>query len=428
MTRGGLIACHDCDLLQREAPVPEGGVLRCRRCHAELYRNRVNSLERALAFSVAAIVLYAISNAYPIVGLSVNGTVVETTLMGAVDVLYLDGKWPIAGLVFATTVLMPALQIASMLWILVPLRYGRLPWGGAFIFRICRMAQPWGMTEVLILGLLVALVKLSAIASVVVGPALWSFGVLMFVLAAAGAAFDVRSLWLRVAAVEHQDAEPPLFDGPLPAGEVTAAQCGLAHCHDCGMLARVPAHAHDFYCPRCGAALHLRKPASLSSTWALLIAAMVMYVPANALPVMYTSSLFGAEDDTILSGVVYLWTSGSWPLAIVVFVASIAVPMLKILALGFLATSTQLHSRWQPVERTRIYRVVELVGRWSMLDIYVITMLVALVQFQSLATIQAGNAAIAFGAVVVLTMFAAMKFDPRLIWDAAEQDHAREKT
>jgi len=151
---------------------------------------------------------------------------------------------------------------------------------------------------------------------------------------------------------------------------------------------------------------------------------MVMYIPANLLPVMYTNSLFGTENDTILSGVVYLWTSGSWPLAIVVFVASIAVPMLKILALAYLAISTQLHSRWYAVQRTRIYRVVEFVGRWSMLDIYVITMLVALVQFQALATIQAGNAAIAFGAVVVLTMFAAMAFDPRLIWDEAERDHA----
>jgi len=208
---------------------------------------------------------------------------------------------------------------------------------------------------------------------------------------------------------------------------LTAAQCGLAQCHDCGMLAKVPAHAHahEFPCPRCGATMHLRKPASLSRTWAFLIAAIVMYIPANVLPVMYTNSLFGTENDTILSGVVYLWTSGSWPLAIVVFVASIAVPMLKILALSYLTLSTQMRSPWYAVERTKIYRIVEFVGRWSMLDIYVITMLVALVQFQALATIQAGNAAIAFGAVVVLTMFAAMAFDPRLMWDEVEQDHAR---
>jgi paraquat-inducible protein A len=424
MNDGKLIACHECDLLQREVAVPEGGSLRCQRCQAQLGRELPNSLERALAFSLAAVVLFGISNVYPIVGLSVNGTVVETTLLGAVSVLYADGKWPIAGLVFATTVLMPILQTVSMLWLLLPLRFDRAPWGGAAVFRLCHLCQPWGMTEVLILGLLVALVKLSAIAGVVVGPALWSFAALMFVLAAAGSAFDARKLWSRVATVEHPGAETDLDEASLQ-GSVTAAQCGLALCHDCGLLASAQTHAHPLRCPRCGATLHLRKPASLSRTWAFLIAAMVMYIPANMLPVMYTNSLFGTENDTILSGVVYLWTSGSWPLAIVVFVASIAVPMLKILALGYLTISTQMRSRWYADERTRIYRMVEFVGRWSMLDIYVITMLVALVQFQALATIQAGNAAIAFGAVVVLTMFAAMAFDPRLMWDEVERDHAR---
>ena len=133
-------------------------------------------------------------------------------------------------------------------------------------------------------------------------------------------------------------------------------------------------------------------------------------------------SLFGAQKDTIMSGVVYLWTSGSWPLAVLVFIASIAVPMLKILAISFLALSANLRSTWQPDQRARIYRIVELVGRWSMLDIYVIAVLTALVQFNALATVRAGPAAIAFGAVVVLTMFAAMSFDPRLTWDTRKPE------
>jgi paraquat-inducible protein A len=149
----------------------------------------------------------------------------------------------------------------------------------------------------------------------------------------------------------------------------------------------------------------------------------VLYIPANVLPVMDTSSLFGAQTDTIMSGVVFLWVSGSWPLAVLVFVASIAVPMLKIISLIFLVLTAQLRWRWLPEKRTRIYRVVELVGRWSMLDIYVITILVALVQFSALATIMAGPGSIAFGSVVVLTMFSAMSFDPRLIWDPLEPDH-----
>jgi paraquat-inducible protein A len=196
-------------------------------------------------------------------------------------------------------------------------------------------------------------------------------------------------------------------------------------CHHCGQMSKPllgDAHAR---CQRCGSRLHWRKPDSIARTWAYLIAAIVLYIPANLLPVMNTSSLFGAEKDTIMSGVVYLWTSGSWPLAILVFIASITVPMLKIIAMIFLVTTAQFRSNWQPEQRARIYRVVELVGRWSMLDIYVITVMVALVQFSALATITAGPGAIAFGAVVVLTMFSAMSFDPRLIWDPRRGDHGQ---
>jgi paraquat-inducible protein A len=142
------------------------------------------------------------------------------------------------------------------------------------------------------------------------------------------------------------------------------------------------------------------------------------------LPVTDTRSVFGDQADTILSGVVFLWTSGSWPLAVIVFVASILVPMLKIIALIFLLLSVQLRSTWQPLQRMRLYRLLEFVGRWSMLDIYVITFLVALVQLRAVATIKAGPAAVAFGAVVVLTMCATMSFDPRLIWDPLENDDA----
>jgi paraquat-inducible protein A len=156
------------------------------------------------------------------------------------------------------------------------------------------------------------------------------------------------------------------------------------------------------------------------SCWAFAIAAMILYIPANTLPIMETSSLFGSQNDTIMSGVVYLWRSGSWYLALVVFIASILVPMAKLLALILLLVSVQLRSCWQPLQRAKLYRMVELVGRWSMLDVYVVTLLVALVQLDALATIKPGPGALAFGAVVVLTLLAAMHFDPRLIWDSLE--------
>ena len=419
MTRNELIACEECDLLQLGAPPAAGNALRCRRCRAELRRGRSNGPEYALAFTCASVVLIVISNLFPIVGLSLNGHVVQTTLAGAVHMLYEFGTWPLAILVGVTTIVTPVLQTLAMLWLLLPLHFGRVPWRAAEGFRLFQLARPWGMTEVLILGLLVALVKLAHIAKVVPGTALWSFIALMLLLAAAAATFDPREVWARI--TEKGGAKafqlPPLH---IRRNAVTASAYGLVLCEECGLLLAQPGGAGKHACPRCHAPLHQRKPASLSRTWAYLVAAMVLYIPANVLPVMDTSSLFGSQKDTIMSGVVYLWVSGSWPLALLVFIASIAVPMLKILGLGYLVLSTQLRSQTLPAQRTRIYRVIELVGRWSMLDIYVITMLVALVQFQALATIKAGPASIAFGAVVVLTLLAAMSFDPRLMWDALE--------
>ena len=205
--------------------------------------------------------------------------------------------------------------------------------------------------------------------------------------------------------------------------ETTAASLGLMGCHSCGQLARASHEAHDVRCPRCGSPLHFRKPDSITRTWALLITAIIMYIPANILPMMNTSSLFGSQSDTIMSGVVYFWTSGSWYLALIIFFASIMVPMLKMIALVLLLVTVQNRSRWQVGQRARLYRLVEIVGRWSMLDVYVVAVIVALVQLKALATITPGAGAIAFGSVVVLTMFAAMAFDPRLIWDPLEEKH-----
>ena len=197
-----------------------------------------------------------------------------------------------------------------------------------------------------------------------------------------------------------------------------AASRGLLACGTCGLVSRAPAAAAAA-CPRCRTRLAFRRPGSLAQCWAYLIAAMALYVPANTLPIMYTSSLFGSSEDTILSGVLFLWDSGSWYLALIVFVASIVIPLAKIIALAALAASVQLGWRARRAERARLYRLIESIGRWSMLDIFVVALLVALVQLTALAAVRAGPAAPAFGAVVVLTMAAAQSFDPRLIWDDA---------
>ena len=197
----------------------------------------------------------------------------------------------------------------------------------------------------------------------------------------------------------------------------TAAELSLFSCQTCSLVARPAPAAAPLYCPRCGARLHLRKPDNVRRTWALLIAAYLLYIPANVLPIMQTDSLFKARDDTIMSGIVYLWTSGSWPIALLVFFASIVTPLLKLLILSMLQWSVQRRWRWQPRQRVRLYRLVLFFGRWSMLDIYVVTALVALMQTPTLAMVSAGPGAAAFGAVVVLTMLATHAFDPRSIWN-----------
>lgn len=206
---------------------------------------------------------------------------------------------------------------------------------------------------------------------------------------------------------------------------LTARKSGLIGCQSCHLLCRAPAldAAPRPVCPRCGAALHSRKPNSIGRSWALVLAAVIFYIPANVLPITHVISFGKAQSDTIMSGVIYFVQTGMWPIALVIFIASVFVPLAKLFILSYLLISVQRRSKWRPKDRTRLYRITEAIGRWSMVDVYVVTILVALVNLGSLATIVAGPGAVFFAAVVVTTMFAAMSFDPRLIWDQRESDH-----
>ncbi len=195
-----------------------------------------------------------------------------------------------------------------------------------------------------------------------------------------------------------------------------AGELGLIGCHVCGLVCR-DTRTEDPACPRCGAQLHRRKVASISRTWALLVAAFILYLPANLLPIMRTVSLGSVDDNTILSGVVELWVKGSPDLAVIVFTASIVVPVLKFLVLGMLLVSAQRGSAWAQRQRALLYRLVELIGYWSMLDVFVVALLTALVRFGVLSQVEPLPGVIYFGLTVVATMLASMSFDPRLIWD-----------
>ena len=282
------------------------------------------------------------------------------------------------------------------------------------------------------LGILVALVKIADYATVIPGPALFVLSGLIGLLAAMQASFEPREVWARI-----QWAQPPGNVGSRPqvwtrgvlgAGTLTAMQQGLQSCETCGLLSRPAAGAEEGRCPRCGEILEFRKRASTQRAWAFLIAAAICYIPANVLPVLTTTTAAGADSDTILQGVVLLWSPTGWPLSLIVLVASIMIPSAKILALGYLLIAVQRGSATSNEQRTRLYRMVRFIGRWSMVDVFVDTFTAALVQLEPLMSVEAGPGLVFFAAVVVLTMLAVESFDPRLIWDAAsamEAQHAR---
>ncbi|MGB7291265.1 MAG: paraquat-inducible protein A [Thermodesulfobacteriota bacterium] len=209
--------------------------------------------------------------------------------------------------------------------------------------------------------------------------------------------------------------------------QLTAAEVSLISCHACNKLHPLESFAdlHEAFCLRCGAKLHMRIPNSISKTWALVITAAIFYIPANIYPVMTVHALGTGDPHTIIGGVEALFNGGQWPLAFLVFFASIFVPLMKIMGIIYLLLSVQLGWAKNPKQKTSLYRIVEVVGKWSMIDIFMISILVALVQLGAVADIVAGKAATFFSAVVVMTMLAAMSFDPRLIWDTANEKNKK---
>jgi paraquat-inducible protein A len=204
----------------------------------------------------------------------------------------------------------------------------------------------------------------------------------------------------------------------------TAMQLGLQNCEVCGLLSQPVAAERECHCPRCDAEMEFRKPASLQRTWAFVIAAAICYIPANLLPVLGTTTAGGTEYDTIMQGVVLLWSPTGWPLSLIVLFASVMIPSAKILSLAYLLIMVQRRSIQSNAQRIRLYRIVRLVGRWSMVDVFVDAFTAALVQLQPLMSVAPGPGLFFFAAVVVLTMLAVESFDPRLIWDAESEEEA----
>jgi paraquat-inducible protein A len=408
-TAGEVIACHECGTIHRLPAMADDTIARCVACGAKIFIRFERSVERTLALYLAALALFLVANSFPILSMSIGGQANASTILDSARALYDDGMWPLALAVGLAGIALPLAKILGMLAILVPLQLGLRPTWMVAAFRWVERLQPWAMMEVYLLGVIVAYVKLQDLAIVHIGIALYAFVGTIILLAAADARFEPHAIWRRLAPQAKSDVL-----APVPGTALVA-------CEQCDQVVRGDgAHLHGLACPRCSAPLHRRKPDSLARSWALAITAAILYIPANLLPVMTVTSFGKGTPDTIVSGVIELLHAGMWPIALLVFFASITVPVLKLIGLVFLLISVHRRSTARLRDRTVMFRIIEGVGRWSMVDVFMIGILAALVALGNLATIAPGPGAIAFCGVVIVTILAAMAFDPRLMWDVAD--------
>lgn len=396
-----LMACHDCGAVHRIEPMSPGQGAFCRQCEGVLATAHHRTLERSLALHVAAAVLFVLAHILPFMTFELEGRALTSHLWQGAIALTNAGMWPLGGLVLLLATIIPGVKILLGLGVLQAVCRGKTSRGVALAFRWLERLKPWSMMEVFLLGVIVAFVKLSDLATIGLGPGLWCFGLLIPLLAAADFILDPREVW--------EDLQPQAQAGSFDNRPFIA-------CHGCRQLV----DDRETTCPRCFDTLHLRKANSLQATWALLIAASILYAPANMLPIMTVISFGQGEPDTIISGVFLLVEAGMLPVALLVLVASIVVPVLKLAGLTFLLVSVQFRSTINRRHRTKLYRLIELVGRWSMVDVFMIAILTSLVNLGQIATIEPGIGALCFAGVVILTMLASMSFDPRLIWDEAQ--------
>lgn len=397
-----LIACHECAAVFRRVTIPENARANCTRCGALLYQHIPDSLNRSLALYLASFMLWIMANIFPFIGLKVGGIEQQNLLLAGGIALYENGMGELGLVVFLTSILFPGLTMAGMIYLLLPLRMGFVAPKTGKVYQVVHTLFPWSLISVFMLGTLISIVKLQDLATVVPGFSLAAFSLLLVSYAMAYSNFDSEIFWQQVEELQGKDhgLTDRTHDAPL------------LHCHVCDAIQESGHHCH-----RCGSSVHHRITDSIQQTWALLGAATLMLIPANIYPVMTVQKLGQGGPDTIISGIVKLIEGGLYGLGLIVLFASIIVPTAKLFSLAFLLYSVQSRSAWKPRDRTLLYRVTEVIGSWSMVDVFLVGLLAGLVSLGFLASVTPGIGASFFGAAVILTMLAAQKFDPRLIWD-----------
>jgi paraquat-inducible protein A len=382
-------------------------VAECLRCGLVLASPAEGRLQAPLALAVAALILLQPALVAPLMRVFSYGALHESWMTSGPQALWAEG-FPVLGvLVGACAVVAPGIFLVLLIWVLVNLRLGYTQGLGRAFRWVCRL-RPWMMVEVYVVGCFVAYSRVKVLTAVEVGLGGWClFGATLALLLAL-TQLDERTIWESLPSAG-------------PGGQGGRQSIG---CIDCDLLVEETEEGRA--CPRCGAVLHLRKPDALRRTAAFLAAGYLLYVPANVLPVLRIVYLGGEEINTIGSGVVELARNELWPLAIIVLLASIIIPLVKLAGLTWMLLAVRVRSARLLVARTRLYRRIELIGRWSNIDVFMASVLVSLLQLGTLTQIHAGLGLVAFAAVVILTMLATLTFDSRLMWDAAGRTHEPE--
>ncbi|MTH46778.1 membrane integrity-associated transporter subunit PqiA [Intestinirhabdus alba] len=406
------ILCPQCDMLVALPHLAPGQKAACPRCGTTLTTEWDAPRQRPTAYALAALFMLLLSNLFPFVSMNVAGVTSEVTLLEIPRVMFSENYASLGTFFMLFVQLVPAFCLVAVLLLInriqLPPRVKRR------LAKVLFLLKSWGMAEIFLAGVLVSFVKLMAYGDIGIGSSFIPWCLFCMLQLRVFQCVDRRWLWDDIAPM-------PTVALALKPG-ISGLQQGVRSCACCTAI--LP--ADRLVCPRCHSKGHVRRKNSLQWTLALLITSIMLYLPANILPIMITDLLGAKTPSTIIAGVIVLWSEGSYPVAAVIFIASIMVPTLKMIAIGWLCWDAQGHGQRDGEKMHLLYEVVEFVGRWSMIDVFVIAVLSALVRIGGLMNIYPAMGALMFALVVIMTMFSAMTFDPRLSWDRLTESGHKE--
>ena len=415
-------ACPDCDLLLATTSLRAGQKAVCPRCGKNLQKRIASSAEKTLALSLSGLIIFLPAILLPLISFESFGFSDSANVLESIAYFFTNRYYFVAILVLLSAVIFPLTLLCCIFLVSLHIRRGK--GHSTFIARMFRTwihLEEWAMVEVYLLGIMITIIKMADSADVSFHLGILCFVALVITNLAIHSVIDRCFFWSHLESDESAAIQPQT---PHTTEPLTALGTGLLACHLCHKL--MPGDMQGQPCPRCGESVHSRKPGSTNRTWALVLTAAILIFPANILPIMQVDYLGIPDRSTILDGIIYFFKDGSWGIGLIIFVASILVPVFKIVGLAILLLTTRPCGPHLLNKKARMYRFIAFIGRWSMLDIFVIALLTGLVDFGFFTSIQAAPAATYFCIVVAATMWAAIVYDPRIMWDrcfVCNKDH-----